>query len=199
MPAHRFGELSRILYHRISSLLMDSSSRMSFDHGMEASHKVSCPVATSMPYGAQPKPSPRVGQGCSDRSQNFAKELGTHNTRKHLDMALVPTLSQMKTEFENTSLSAIAKRILQNLDRQIRGPAPACTGLVDHDTISSEKLTDIRTRLLLWSGNLGVMHKPEDPRALDKRLEEAPDVAIRVREILQDLQNLLSQCEPHQK
>ena len=94
------------------------------------------------------------------------------------------------------SFSALAKEILRHLDQRIKVPATACLGLEDHETLGPERLRDIRTRFLLWTGNLGVMHKAEDPRALDRRLVEAPEVACRVREILIDLQDLLSQCEP---
>lgn len=91
--------------------------------------------------------------------------------------------------------NAMAKDVLRNLDQQISVPTPACPGLEGHETIGSERLTDIRTRFLLWTGNLGAMHKPEDPRALDRRLLDAPEVGNRVREILGDLQDLLDQCE----
>lgn len=94
------------------------------------------------------------------------------------------------------SFSALAKEILRHLDQHIDVPTAACPGLGDHETLGHERLMDIRTRFLLWTGNLGVMHKPEDPRALDRRLLDSPEVAGRVREILADLQGLLSQCEP---
>ena len=94
------------------------------------------------------------------------------------------------------SFSALAKEILRHLGQHISVPTTACPGLGDHETLGHEKLVDIRTRFLLWTGNLGVMHKPEDPRALDRRLLDAPEVAGRVHEILGDLQDLLSQCEP---
>lgn len=93
------------------------------------------------------------------------------------------------------SFSALAKEILRHLDQRIDTPTTACPGLEDRETLGPEKLVDIRTRFLLWTGNLGVMHKPEDPRALDRRLFDAPEVAGRVRDILGDLQDLLSQCE----
>lgn len=94
------------------------------------------------------------------------------------------------------SFSVLAKEILRHLDQRINVPTTACLGLEDHETLGPERLRDIRTRFLLWAGNLGVMHKAEDPRALDRRLVEAPEVACRVREILGDFQDLLSQCEP---
>ena len=93
------------------------------------------------------------------------------------------------------SFSALAKEILRHLDQRIDVPTTACPGLEDHETLGPERLKDIRTRFLLWTGNLGVMHKAEDPRALDRRLFDAPEVASRVREILGDLQDLLIQCE----
>ena len=94
------------------------------------------------------------------------------------------------------SFSTLAKDILRHLVRLINLSTKACPGLEDHETLNPERLLDIRTRFLLWSGILGVMHKPEDTRALDRRLLDAPEVAGRVREILGDLQDLLSQCEP---
>jgi len=92
--------------------------------------------------------------------------------------------------------NAIAKQILRYLDQRINTPPAACPLLEDHEKLGPERLTDIRTRFLLWTGNLGVRRRPEDPRALDRRLIDAPEVANRVREILKDLQDLLSQCEP---
>lgn len=94
------------------------------------------------------------------------------------------------------SFSAIAEEILRDLDHHINIGTTACPELEDHETLGPEKLMDTRTRFLLWTGNLGVMHKAEDPRALDRRLLDAPEVAGRVRDILGDLQDLLSQCEP---
>ena len=94
------------------------------------------------------------------------------------------------------SFSALAKEILRSLDHLINVPTTTCQGLEDHETLGADRLMDVRTRFLLWTGNLGVMHKAEDSRALDRRLLEAPEVACRVREILGDLQDLLSQCEP---
>jgi hypothetical protein len=91
--------------------------------------------------------------------------------------------------------STITKHILRNLDQQINAPLPACPGLGDHERLGPERLTDVRTRFLLWSGNLGVMRKAEDPRALDRRLLDAPEVAKRVREILEDFQDLVGQCK----
>jgi hypothetical protein len=107
-------------------------------------------------------------------------------------------LSLSGAECQDTllSFSAITKQILRHLDQQIHAPPPECPGLEEHDALGPEKLTDVRTRFLLWSGNLGVMRKPEDPRALDRRLLDAPEVATRVRAILKDLEELLSQCKP---
>jgi hypothetical protein len=91
--------------------------------------------------------------------------------------------------------NAIAKEILRQLDQQINTSPLACPGLENHEALGPERLADIRTRFLLWTGNLGVRRRPEDPRALDRRLIDAPDVANRVREILKDLQNLVNQGE----
>jgi hypothetical protein len=91
--------------------------------------------------------------------------------------------------------NAIAKEILRQLDQQINTPPPTCPGLEDHEILGPDRLADIRTRFLLWTGNLGVRRRPEDPRALDRRLIDAPDVANRVREILKDLQDLVNQCK----
>jgi hypothetical protein len=49
------------------------------------------------------------------------------------------------------------------------------------------------TRFRLWVGNLGVLHKKQDPRGLDKRLQDAPEVAKRIRELLIELKDLLLQ------
>ena len=92
--------------------------------------------------------------------------------------------------------NAIAKEISRQLDEQIHASPPVCPGLEDHELLGPERLADIRTRFMLWTGNLGVRRRPEDPRALDRRLVDAPDVASRVREILKDLQDLLSQGKP---
>lgn len=111
-------------------------------------------------------------------------------------MASEPSLTSAKYKEYSLSFKAIAKDILQQLDRKIDAPASACPRLQDHEHLGSTRLTDIRTRFLLWSGNLGVMHGPGDPRALDTRLFSAHDVANRVRQVLHDLQDLLNQCEP---
>jgi hypothetical protein len=94
------------------------------------------------------------------------------------------------------SFSVIAKEIIRLLNKNIHSPRLVCPGLEDHEALSSESLADICTRFQLWTGNLGVMHKATDPRALDRRLLSAPEVASRVREILEGLRDLLEQCEP---
>jgi hypothetical protein len=111
---------------------------------------------------------------------------------------VVSQISRSKTACQGhlLSFSTLAKDILRHLGQSMRVPTLACPGLEDHGTLGPEKLTDIRTRFLLWTGNLGVMHKPEDPRALDRRLLDAPEVASRVFEILRDFQDLLGQSEP---
>jgi hypothetical protein len=92
--------------------------------------------------------------------------------------------------------SVAAKEILRILNEQINVSHSACHERDDSENLNSDKLADIRTRFLLWTGNLGVMHEPEDPRALDGRVQGAPEVANRICDILEDLQHLLSQCEP---
>jgi hypothetical protein len=57
------------------------------------------------------------------------------------------------------SFYVVAKEILHQLNQQINTPMPSCLGLDDHQTVGLEKLTDVRTRFKLWSGNLGVMHR----------------------------------------
>jgi hypothetical protein len=93
------------------------------------------------------------------------------------------------------SFGTIAKEILRLLNKHVNLPRPVCPGLLNHEALSSESLADICTRFQLWTGNLGVMHKATDPRALDRRLLNAPEVASRVREILEGLRDLLEQCE----
>ena len=111
---------------------------------------------------------------------------------------VVGQVSQPETTCQGAlpSFNTLAKDILRHLDRSINVPPLACPGPEEHMTLGPEMLGDIRTRFLLWTGNLGVMHKPEDPRALDRRLLDAPEVASRVREILKDLRDLLNQCKP---
>jgi hypothetical protein len=116
-----------------------------------------------------------------------------NDTRQTANMTCQASGSETTCQASVPPINALAKDILRHLDEHIDVPTLACPGLEDHETIDSERLADIRTRFLLWTGNLGVMHKPEDPRALDRRLIDAPEVAGRVREILADLQDLLSQ------
>lgn len=59
------------------------------------------------------------------------------------------------------------------------------------DSIGSNRLEDVFTRFRLWVGNLGVLHKRHDPRGLDKRLQDAPEVAKRIRQLLAELKDLL--------
>ena len=93
------------------------------------------------------------------------------------------------------SFSMAAKAILRILNEQINVCSLASLPeLSDGVTLKSDKLADIRTRFLLWTGNLGVMHEAGDPRALDRRVNGAPEVANRIRDILRDLQDLLGQC-----
>lgn len=96
------------------------------------------------------------------------------------------------------SFRALARGVLGHIDQQIGELDLEYSGDKDHGTIDSEKLKDVRTRFLLWCGNLGVMHEPDDPRSLDSRLLGAVHVANRVNEVLEGLKDLLTQCKPSQ-
>jgi hypothetical protein len=100
-------------------------------------------------------------------------------------------------EVKLPAFCVLAESILRTLHKQINGPKPSCARLDGHEVLGPEKLEDIRTRFLLWTGNLGVMHKAEDPRALDRRLLDAPEAASRLRGILVEMEDLLHQCEPY--
>ena len=128
-------------------------------------------------------------------ARSSGSELEIGHDPEGLDMTSELSLLGAECQGTLSSFSAITKHILRHLDQQINVPPPACPGLENHEILGPERLTDVRTRFLLWSGNLGVMRTPEDPRALDKRLLDAPEVANRVREILEDLQDLVSQCK----
>lgn len=108
----------------------------------------------------------------------------------------VTPFQDTRNQCESPPFNDIAKEILDQLNQKINTPMPACPGLENHQTLGSEKLIDVQTRFKLWSGNFGVMHKPMDPHALDRRLRDEPEVASRVREILRDLQGLLRQSKP---
>jgi hypothetical protein len=118
-----------------------------------------------------------------------------HDARERLDCQ-APCPDTLRQD-DLPSFGAIAKEILRLLNKHINVPKPPCPGLEDHEALSSERLADVCTRFQLWTGNLGVMHKPGDPRALDRRLLSAPEVASRVRDILEGLRDLLEQCEPN--
>ena len=123
----------------------------------------------------------------------------TKDLPDRVDATLIPLhpTNQMDRMRRNgvRHFSVAAKGILRILNEQINVPHPACHERDGNETLKTDKLADIRTRFLLWTGNLGVMHEPEDPRALDKRVQGAPEVANRIRDILKDLQDLLSQCK----
>jgi hypothetical protein len=68
-----------------------------------------------------------------------------------------------------------------------------CNG--DSESLSPSRFEDVFTRFRLWVGNLGVLHKRQDSRGLDKRLEDAPEVAKRIRDLLEELKDLLQQGE----
>lgn len=108
----------------------------------------------------------------------------------------VTPFQDTRNQCQSPTFNDIAKEILDQLNQKINTPMPACPGLENHQTLGSEKLIDVQTRFKLWSGNFGVMHKPMDPHALDRRLRDEPEVASRVREILRDLQDLLRQSKP---
>jgi hypothetical protein len=118
------------------------------------------------------------------------------DAREHSKQASLTACQDTRNQCQSPTFNDIAKEILHQLNQQINTPMPACPGLDDHQTIGFEKLTDVRTRFKLWSGNFGVMHNPMDPRALDRRLLDAPEVASHVREILRGLQDLLYQSKP---
>jgi hypothetical protein len=120
----------------------------------------------------------------------------SEDTCKHSKQASPTPCQGTRNQCQSPPFNDIAKEILHQLDQQINTPIPACPGLESHQSVGSEKLADVRTRFKLWTGNLGVMHKSIDPRALDRRLLNAPEVASRVREVLRGLQDLLHQSKP---
>jgi hypothetical protein len=120
----------------------------------------------------------------------------SEDAREHSEQASLIPFQDTRNQCESPPFNDIAQEILHQLNQQINTPMPACPGLEDHQTLGSEKLTDVQTFFKLWSGNFGVMRKPMDPRALDRRLVDAPEVASRIREILRGLQDLLHQSKP---
>lgn len=97
------------------------------------------------------------------------------------------------TQVNGLSFSEIATGILEFEKQQQDIPIhPSdCNG--GCECLSSSRLEDVFTRFRLWLGNLGVLHRKEDPRGLDKRLQDAPEVAKRIRELLEELKELLRQ------
>lgn len=99
----------------------------------------------------------------------------------------------MLREVETLSFRSLAEDVLGNVDAQINGPLPCrnCSG--GSEATHSSHLADIRTRFLLWAGNLGAGHRDQDSRSLHKRLEDAPEVAGHIRGILVEIRDLLIQ------
>jgi hypothetical protein len=103
------------------------------------------------------------------------------------------------------SFNFIAKDVMCTLSQQINAARPACSQLEDHETIGSEKLMDIRTRSLIWTGNLGVMHTLENPFAQDDTLRRLFHLsslitrsATRDRFVRAELKRKLQMCETHE-
>jgi hypothetical protein len=97
------------------------------------------------------------------------------------------------TQSEAPSFSELATDILAFDKQQQDFPIHShdCNG--GSESLGSSRLEDVFTRFRLWVGNLGVLHKRQDPRGLDKRLQDAPEVAKRIRELLIELKDLLLQ------
>ena len=131
-----------------------------------------------------------------EMSASLPAYTSTDHARENPRMTFEASLPGADGQGNLPPFNATAKKILRQLDHQINASPPTCPKLEDHGILGPERFADIRTRFLLWTGNLGVRRRPEDPRALDRRLIDAPDVANRVHEILRDLQDLLSQCKP---
>jgi hypothetical protein len=59
--------------------------------------------------------------------------------------------------------------------------------------LSPSRFEDIDTRFRIWAGNSGALHYAEDPRSLDRRSRDAPEVMKRILDILEELRDLLRQ------
>jgi hypothetical protein len=100
------------------------------------------------------------------------------------------------TASETSSFSELARDILEFNDERQSFPihSQCCNG--SGDCLDSSRLDDIFTRFRLWAGNLGALHRAQDPRGLDSRLDDAPDVAKRIRRLLEETKDLLRQGSP---
>lgn len=88
---------------------------------------------------------------------------------------------------------SLVEGVLETIQAQIDAPTPCSNCYDNNEALLSDHLKDIQTRFLLWIGNLGAGHRDQDPRSLDKRLEDAPEVASHIRGILVEIQELLKQ------
>ncbi|KAK0798267.1 hypothetical protein LTR75_009566 [Friedmanniomyces endolithicus] len=58
----------------------------------------------------------------------------------------------------------------------------------EHTNLHQDALSDSLERFNLWAGSLGAYHPSSDPRSLEHRLRNAPQVAVRVHELLDSLE-----------
>jgi hypothetical protein len=57
--------------------------------------------------------------------------------------------------------------------------------------LMSTHFEEIHTRFRLWAGNFGALHEAQNVCGLDRRLQDAPEIAQRIRSILGQLRDVL--------
>ncbi|KAI0845027.1 hypothetical protein F5Y00DRAFT_273405 [Daldinia vernicosa] len=75
------------------------------------------------------------------------------------------------------------KKLFTDLKVQLDGETDTVSYLVGSDAVQ-----DALDRFLLWSGNLGALHLPENKLSLDYRVRAAPEIRDQICEFLDDLQ-----------
>ncbi|KAM0715320.1 hypothetical protein Q7P37_008818 [Cladosporium fusiforme] len=99
----------------------------------------------------------------------------------------------MVRDVEIVPFRNLVEQVLRIIQAQIDAPTSCRSCSEDGEAIRSSHLADLHTRFLLWVGNLGAGHRHQDPRSLDKRLQDAPEVASHIRGIIIEIRDLLKQ------
>lgn len=84
-------------------------------------------------------------------------------------------------------LSSLSQRSLEFLTSLKECLSSAC--------IEYQRLDDIQQRFRLWSGNIGALHPPWDPKSLEYRVRTVPKLEARFAELLGDLREDLDECQ----
>lgn len=93
------------------------------------------------------------------------------------------------TTLEKPEIAFQVRRILRDLGRSTKS---ARCGELEHENHHKDLCNNLE-RLKLWAGGIGALHGCSDPRSLEHRLRQAPNIKARIYDLLESLTENINQ------